>query len=76
MNNCRCNQTINPDDCLNYWSVSCSVPYYTKAEIDKMFEELKPCGCCPTFSVDGTTLVIDDGDECVWVDGTTLVIGE
>ena len=72
-NNC---QTIFPDCDLTRWETSCSVPYYTKNEIDEMLEHLDPGGCCcPKMVVVGHKLVITDPDDCVYVDGHKLVIG-
>ena len=80
--NCNC-RTIEPDCDMNRWEscpstiIADADHYYTKAEIDELLEHITPSGgcCCPTFEVRGTTLVITDADDCVYVDGTTLVIG-
>ena len=77
MSNCGSYQDIYPECDMTRWETSCSVPYYTKAEIDEIIEHLEPGGCCcPKFAVEGTTLVITDADDCVYVTGTTLVIGD
>ena len=71
-NNC----TIDPCAQLDYWSVSCSVPYYTKEEIDEIISHLDPGGCCcPKMVVSGHKLIFTDTDDCVYVDGHKLVIG-
>lgn len=73
-NNCGC--TIDPCADLQRWEVSCSVPYYTKEEIDYIVSHLDPSGCCcPKMTVVGHKLVITDTDDCVYIDGHKLVIG-
>lgn len=44
MNTC-CNN-IYPDEDLRRWEVGCSVPYYTKAEIDEKLENIDISGDC------------------------------
>ena len=44
MNTC-CNN-IYPDEDLRRWEVGCSVPYYTKAEIDEKLENIEISGDC------------------------------
>lgn len=74
MNNCnQC--TIDPCKSMELWEVSCSVPYYTKAEIDEMLKHLDPGCCCPKMVVSGHKLIFTDTDDCVYVDGHKLVIG-
>lgn len=42
---CNCNN-IFPDEDLRRWETSCSVPYYTKAEIDEKLENIDISGDC------------------------------
>ena len=44
MNTC-CNN-IYPDEDMKRWEVGCSVPYYTKAEIDEKLENIEISGDC------------------------------
>lgn len=45
MNTC-CNQDVFYEEDLRRWEVGCSVPYYTKAEIDKKLENIDISGDC------------------------------
>lgn len=44
-NNC-CNQDVFYEEDLRRWEVGCSVPYYTKAEIDEKLENIDISGDC------------------------------
>ena len=43
---CNCKQEIFVDEDLRRWETSCSVPYYTKAEIDEKLENIDISGDC------------------------------
>lgn len=45
MNTC-CNQDVFYEEDMKRWSVSCSAPYYTKAEIDEKLENIEISGDC------------------------------
>ena len=45
MNTC-CNQDVFYEEDMKRWEVSCSVPYYTKAEIDEKLENIDISGDC------------------------------
>lgn len=45
MNTC-CNQDVFYEEDMKRWETSCSVPYYTKAEIDEKLENIEISGDC------------------------------
>lgn len=45
-------------------------------QIDEINEKLPSSGgCCPSFSVVGTRLIISGGEDCVRVENNRLIIG-
>lgn len=42
---CNCDkQIISPDECLDRWSIGCSVPYYTREQIDEIISGISVSG--------------------------------